>query len=120
MKTFRILKITLLLFVAVFMASCEYEFIEPIPPEVSTDTIHFTTITPIFENTSCTDCHNSGSFDLTAANAYNTIMNNNFAVPGEPANSLIYTKPSGSHFANYSAGDADLIYNWILQGALNN
>lgn len=120
MKTFWILKITLLLLVTVFMVSCEYEFIEPIPPEVSTDTIHFTSITPIFESTGCTDCHNSGSMDLTAPNAYNTIMNNDLAIPGEPENSLIYTKPTGSHFVNYSSGDADLIYNWILQGALNN
>jgi len=111
---------TLLLFVAVFMSSCEYEFIEPEAPAVSTDTIHFSTIFPIFENTGCTDCHNSGSFDLTAPNAYSSIVNNNLAVPGEPENSLIYTKPSGTHFENYSSSDAELIYNWILQGALNN
>jgi len=128
MKTFRISKLTLLLLVAVFMASCEYEFIEvyvPEPPD-PTDTIYFQAeITPIFVNSSCTGCHNGGiAFDLTAPNAYNSIIDNDLVVPNDPANSKIYTIPhpqTGSHAAKYgSLNDANLIYGWIMQGALNN
>jgi hypothetical protein len=128
MRTNRIIQIAALLCCIVFMASCEYEFIEvytPEPPD-PTDTIYFQAeITPIFVNSGCTNCHNGGiAFDLTASNAYNSIMANNLAIPGDPDNSLIYTFPhpqTGTHATKYSSlDDVNLIYGWISQGALNN
>lgn len=127
MRTNQILKFIALIFSVAILSSCEYEFIEAYipPPPNPNDTIYFQAeITPIFVSSTCTDCHKSGglAFDLTAANAYNSITANNLVVPSEPENSKIYTFPqSGTHFASYSSNeDANLIYGWILQGALNN
>jgi len=122
------MKVTAFLLFVVFLGSCEYEFIEvytPEPPD-PTDTIYFQAeITPIFVNSSCLGCHNGGmAFDLSAPNAYNSIIDNDLVVPNDPDNSKIYTIPNpqtGSHAAKYSSiNDANLIYGWIMQGALNN
>jgi hypothetical protein len=128
MKTLSIVKATTFLLFIVILGSCEYEFIEvytPEPPD-PTDTIYFQAeITPIFESSNCLGCHNGGiAFDLTAANAYNSIVSNNLVTAGEPDNSPIYTVPhpqTGTHTTKYgSLSDANLIYGWIMQGALNN
>jgi len=126
MRTNHIVKFITLIISVFLLSSCEYEFIEVYTPPAPdpTDTIYFQAeITPIFVSSTCTSCHNGGlAFDLTAANAYNSITANNLVVPFEPENSMIYTVPkSGTHFASFSSNaDADLIYGWILQGALNN
>lgn len=128
MKRSHLFKIFILVIGVALLASCEYEFIEvytPPPPD-PTDTVFFQAeITPIFENNNCVGCHNGGiAFDLTAPNAYNSISSNNLVVPFEPENSLIYTVPnpqSGTHGTKYgSNAEANLIYNWIEQGALDN
>lgn len=129
MRTKWILKIATMFCCIVFLASCEYEFIEvyvPEPPDL-TDTIHFQTqIIPIFESSGCTGCHKiggTGPFSLMPAEAYTSIEANSLAVSGEPDNSLIYTYPNpqtGTHHKYESNKDAELIYGWIFQGALNN
>ena len=110
------------------MVSCEYEFIEiaePPPPNPE-DTVSFATeVEPIFEITSCTNCHSGSlSLDLTVGNAYNSIKGNNLAVPNDPEASGIYFYPhpvSGTHNQKYSTvDDANIIYTWILQGAEDN
>jgi hypothetical protein len=121
-------KLFALIFIVAFLASCEYEFIEVYtpPPVDLTDTVFFhQEITPIFVNNNCIGCHNGGiEFDLTGANAYNSIISNNLVVPFEPENSKIYTFPNpqtGTHATKYgSNSDANLIRAWIEQGALNN
>ena len=117
------------------LISCEYEFIEvatpqpPDPNDSTVDTILFATdIVPIFEASNCLGCHSGGSatagLDLSAGNAYSSIISNNLVTPGDPENSRIYYFPhpvSGSHSYTYnSTGDADLIYLWIFQGAMDN
>ncbi len=128
MKMNRILNSAVIFLSLLLMVSCDYNFIEvdiPKPPD-PTDTISFASeVAPIFENSSCTGCHNGGlTFDLTAPNAYNTIINEGLVVPFNPGSSVIYTFPhpqTGTHNTKYSSGtDANLIYGWILQGALNN
>jgi hypothetical protein len=115
---------------AFLMVSCEYEFIEapaPPPPPVPGDTTSFANdVLPIFENANCTNCHNGGglSLDLTPDNAFNSIYDNNLVVPTEPEASVIYTYPhpvNGTHNTKYSSvDDANELYNWILEGALDN
>ncbi len=123
-----------LFFISV-MASCEYEVIEialppaPPPPD-TTDTTAYkisfaTAIAPIFTTDNCVSCHNgSFMFDLSEANAYNSIISNDLVVPFDPSASIIYTYPHpsiGSHNSKYSAvAEADSIALWIYQGALNN
>ncbi|MCB0805558.1 MAG: hypothetical protein KDC05_07135 [Bacteroidales bacterium] len=116
------------------LISCEYEFIEvsgPKPPDPNdttnpVDTILFSTqIEPIFDAASCTNCHNGGSLkpDLTAGNAYGSIISEGLVVPGDPEASIIYNYPNpytGSHNTKYSNDQADLIYLWIFQGAMDN
>lgn len=124
------------LFLIMVMISCEYDYIEIagpppfIPPDTNDTTpvhkISFSmAITPIFANSNCLNCHSGGlPLNLTAANAYNSIMDNNAVVPFDPAASKIYTYPnptSGTHGTKYStSADADSIALWIYQGALNN
>jgi hypothetical protein len=112
----------LLLFIPVFI-SCEYEFIEIDEPDPDVTISFSEQIAPIFSNSNCTGCHRPGatSPDLTAANAYNSI------VPGlvdldTPENSKIYSipGPSGSHIQKYNLAQAALILEWIRQGAENN
>jgi hypothetical protein len=123
--------LTVLGLLSIFI-SCEYEFIEvakPKPPDPNdttpVDTISFAlTIEPIFQSSGCTGCHSSGDINLSAGNAYNSIMTNSLAVPFDPEASKIYTIPhpvSGTHIKKYSSvDDANLIAEWIYQGALNN
>ncbi len=129
-----IIKQTLLaLFFISVLISCEYEFIEvggpqpPDPNDTTVDTVSFSAeIEPIFSASTCTNCHNGGSLtpDLTAGNAYNSITSEGLVVPGDPEASKIYTYPNpvtGSHNTRYkSTDDADKIYLWIYQGALDN
>lgn len=111
------------------LVSCEYEFIEvppPPPPPEPGDTTYFSQdVEPIFESDGCTSCHDGGMvFDLTTGNAYNSISTMNLAVPMMPEDSKIYTYPhpqTGTHNSKYKSNDnANTIYTWIMQGALDN
>lgn len=118
----------LLLFAVCMLISCEYEtieFEEPVPPDPE-DTISFAQqIEPIFISSQCTNCH-SGSLplDLTTGNSYASIVANGTVVAEYPDSSKIYTYPhpvTGNHKDRYkTVEDADLIYGWIFQGALDN
>ncbi len=136
MKAIHLIYIVIIIALIALFESCEYEYIEfaeqPVPPPPDTnDTIpvhqiSFTlAIEPIFEEATCTNCHN-GSLtpDLTEGNAYNSIMSNGLAVPFDHTNSMIYTYPhpvSGSHGTRYqNTAQTDSIYLWIYQGAIDN
>lgn len=117
------------LFCILLLVSCEYDFIEvaaPTPPPPGDTTSFSADVVPIFSNASCTNCHNGSgpTPDLTPDNAYNSIISNNLAIPMDPDISVIYTYPhpvNGTHNTKYSSvDDANQLYNWILQGALDN
>ena len=121
------------IFLVSVLVSCEYDYVEiakPQPPDPGDtnnpiDTIFFSTqIEPLFASNNCTGCHGSGFFlDLTAGNAYGSIMANGSAIAWDPDNSKIYSVPlpSGSHYGKYASSDeSDLVYLWIFQGALDN
>ena len=77
-----------------------------------------TDVQPIF-NANCTGCHPSaGGLDLTVGNSYASI-NNGRVVANDPANSLIYTKPQGSHGGNYDQKQSAIVLQWIEEGAKN-
>jgi len=120
-----------LFFIFSMLMSCEYEFIEvakPTPPDPNDTTkVSFSAeIEPIFSTAACTNCHSgsggSAGLDLSAGNAYNSINSNGFVTPNDPENSEIYLtpNPTGSHFKQYTADQANLVYLWIYQGALDN
>lgn len=123
------------LFLILVMISCEYDYIEfaapppPLPPDTNDTNVHYVSfanvIEPIFTTATCVNCHNGGlSLVLTPGNAYNSITGLGLVTPGDPASSKIYTYPhpvTGSHATKYqNNAQADSIYVWIYQGALNN
>lgn len=130
MKTNRIYQIAILVFAVFAFASCEYDFIKPeyTPPPNPEDTISFAQeVQPIFQSNNCTGCHKPGGFgglDLTATNAYSSIMNANLVNTANPASSKIYTYPhptTGTHNSKYAnEAEAQVLLQWIEQGALNN
>lgn len=107
-----------------FMVSCEYEWIEPEPTPIP-DVVSFQgNIIPIFDK-GCNmgGCHDAGAFspDLTAANAYNALLDGAYVDTAAPDASIIYTSVKiGSMKPYASPGDAEMILAWIKQGAPNN
>jgi len=129
MKALRFISIFTILIGILMLVSCEYEFIEvpppPPPPEPGDTTSFSQEVAPIFETDGCTACHNGGlAFDLTPPNAYNSIESKDLVVPFDPEASIIYTFPNpqtGEHHTRYkSNAHVNTIYNWIMQGALDN
>lgn len=113
--------------VIVLVSSCQYKWIvEPVvPPPDPEDTISFSQqIVPIFSEQGCTGCHNTGgqSPDLTPDNAYNSIISEGLVDTAQPENSVIYAYPlpDGNHYAKYTSAQAQLILQWIEQGAHDN
>lgn len=116
--------IVVLMFLLMGITSCEYEFVEIDEPDPDIPVSFAEDIVPVFTaNSNCTACHRTGatSPDLSAANAYNSI------VPGlinadNPELSRIYTVPSpaSSHPSRYTPIQAARLLTWIKQGAQNN
>ena len=119
----------LLFTVGLLLNACTYDFIaeEELPPvDPNVDVLFSTQIVPIF-NSKCVDCHKPGGTapDLTAANAYNSIMSMNLVNTANPPSSIIYTYPDPANasthsWKKYSAAEAQLVLTWIQQGAKNN
>jgi hypothetical protein len=105
------------------MQSCQYEWIDPIDPEIPEVVSFSTDIIPVFAE-GCDGCHKAGGPppDLTSANAYSSIMAGNYVNTASPETSVLYTVciPGGSMYSYTSVGDADIILKWIQEGALNN
>lgn len=127
MNTKRLLSFLSVVIGIMLLVSCEYEFIEvPGPPPIPDDPTSFAEeVAPIFTEDACTACHNgSMAFDLTPDKAYANIVSLNLVVAMKPEDSKIYTYPhpqTGEHNSKYKSNDnADTIYIWIMQGALDN
>lgn len=126
MKTLKL--IFTIVAVALLFSQCQYDFIVPEevidPTDPTLEDVSFSNeIAPIFTDNNCTACHTTGSTapDLTAANAYTSLVPN-YVNLDTPEESTIYTKPSptGTHPVKYSEAEAALILTWITQGAQNN
>ncbi|MFC0875723.1 hypothetical protein ACE01N_03970 [Saccharicrinis sp. FJH2] len=105
--------------------ACEYtDIIEDDGSGSVPESVSFSAdIEPIFTTQSCTNCHPSMKKpDLSAGNAYESIMDLGLVNTSNPAESELYTKPSpdGSHGAKYTSAQAKLVLAWIEQGAKNN
>jgi len=79
-------------------------------------------VEPIFyTGEKCSYCHNPAgvkpSLNLTQGNAYASINSNGFIDLASPEASIIYTKPQGTHPANYSSKEASIVLKWIAEGA---
>lgn len=123
-------KYIILLGLLVFFSACQYEFIEletPPPIDTTTDLSFAAEIVPIFTaGNNCTVCHDVGKTapDLSAANAYQSLVNGAYVVSNDPAASLIYTyvhPDATSHsWKLLTSYEAELLFTWINQGAQDN
>lgn len=127
----QLIRLTAMVTIIAMLASCEYDFIQPEPPPPPpdpTDTISFAQeVVPIWDNNNCTNCHKPGGvnqLDLTSANAYNSLTTLGLYNTDNPESSRIYTFPNpttGEHSFKYAnETEADIILQWIIQGAMNN
>ena len=124
--------INLLLVAGIFgliMGSCNYDYIVyPEGPPVDTNKVYSfkDDVVGIFAATNCTNCHpSSGGLDLTEANAYTSIWDNDLIDTADAENSKIWYYPHptiGTHGAKYSAADPRVgnMLEWIKQGAKDN
>lgn len=117
----------LTLFVFVIVSSCQYDFIE-LPeldidddPDDQPEVLFSQEIVPIFEN-KCNSCHGGSiSPNLSANEAYNSIVPD-LIDEENPLESRIYTHaaPNASHAATYTQDEAQKLILWIRQGAKDN
>jgi hypothetical protein len=107
------------------LQSCQYDWIDPIDPDIPEVVSFSADIQPIFDR-SCNNagCHASGgtSPDLSPGNAYNDLFAENQIDLTTPENSILYKKcaQGGSMYKYTGPGDPDIILKWIQDGALNN
>ena len=106
-----------------FMSSCTSDTLVPQIPSPSQKVSFSGDIQPIF-NQSCTGCHAPGlnSPNLTAGSSYQSLMSMHLIDTVTPANSILYKKvvSPGSMSSYCTAAQAQLILQWIKQGARDN
>jgi hypothetical protein len=123
MKKFILLIVTLIGIIS--WQSCQYEWFEPIAPDLPAEVSFTVDIVPIF-NSGCnaTGCHATGGIapDLTPANAYASLFAQNLIDLTTPGDSKLYTKcyAGGSMNKYTQPNDPAMILQWITQGAPNN
>ena len=119
----KILYLFIAMFAMVTWQACEYDWLEPEPIDLPDEVSFADDILPIFQ-ARCVNCHGVGGItpDLTAANAYADLFNENQIDLLVPENSILYTKmAAGGSMNQYtSQGDAALVLKWITDGAQNN
>src|SRR5579885_2520181 len=123
MKT-NLLRCLFLVAISCFAVSCTYYEIKP--AKISTpDSVKFSVnILPVLTG-SCAKptCHVTGfqQRDLTAPNAYNSLILFNYVNPDTPESSILYEKiTTGDMKDKATDQDRALILKWIQQGAQNN
>ena len=134
LRTHTIIPLAIVLFA---LSSCTKDS-GPIIIRPLVDTLSYTdTILPIFL-AKCVNCHPGfANLDLGVTNGYDDLVNINSVSnpnykrvnPGDPQNSMLYLRVSGSsqfgavmplYDAPLTDVEIGLIYDWIAQGALNN
>ncbi|PKP03873.1 MAG: hypothetical protein CVU14_01290 [Bacteroidetes bacterium HGW-Bacteroidetes-9] len=106
------------------LSGCEYDFVDPGFVPITNTLSYATDIQPIFD-ASCnmSGCHAANGFDpdLSAANSYNTLLQENLINIDNPVSSKIYISMSSGSMKSFATpSQANLILTWIKQGALNN
>ncbi len=118
-----VILIASLAFITLF-SGCEYDFVDPGFVPITNTLSYATDIQPIFD-ASCnmSGCHSANGFDpdLSPANSYNSLIQENLVNIDAPASSAIYISISSGSMKSFSTpSQANLVLTWIKQGALNN
>jgi hypothetical protein len=126
----KIISLILLLFFTVLMGCYKTTTLLVDDAPAITATVSFSSdIVPLLTaNCAKSGCHNGSiSPDLSAANAYNSLVTGNFVSTSTPANSLVYLWLTGKESATMPLGASNnpsningYILAWITQGAENN
>ena len=110
---------------AMFLSACTSDTLVPEVVSPYQPVSFANDIQPIFDQ----GCNNSGCHftgmvppDLTPGKSYNSLMSANLIDTLNPGESVLYTvTKSGGSMSNYcTPSQAQLILNWITQGAKNN
>jgi len=107
------------------VSSCTYYENDPVPVVVPDSVSFSVNVLPIFDaRCDNSGCHITGGTapDLTAANAYNSLIVFGYVDTDLPEQSQLYLKMNtGGSMAKFcNPGDADIVLKWIQQGALDN
>lgn len=109
----------------ILMASCTDKYITKpyVPPPPPGYQYSLTTdVQPVFDG-KCARCHKTGFTppDLTSGNSYASLTSMNLINTGNPTSSVLYKKMNDGSMATYcTQQDADVVLQWIKQGAKNN
>jgi hypothetical protein len=122
MQKRKIAYLFLVLFGLIFLASCEYETIQPLPAPTG-DISYSADIQPIWDG-SCVGCHGQGLTppDLRASVSYSSLIDGGYVNTSTPESSTIYTCliSGGTMAGKANNSQVTLILTWIQQGAKNN
>ena len=121
----KIFKILFIITMAAFVfCSCEYEWIQPEKKPLPENVSFSSDIMPIFNNGCNTGvCHGAGSTppDLSEGNAYDALISGGYVDVETPEASILYNAMNSGSMKPYtSPGDADIVLEWIKQGAKDN
>jgi hypothetical protein len=109
----------------IVMASCTSKYVtQPYtpPPPPGYQYSLTTDVQPIFD-AKCVRCHKAGAVppDLSSGKAYDDLMSMNMINTESPSSSVLYKKMNDGSMATYcTKQDADVVLQWITQGAKNN
>jgi hypothetical protein len=114
-----------LIALTIIVASCTKKYVtQPYtpPPPPGYQYSLTTDVQPIFDS-KCIRCHKTGGVnpDLTTGKSYNAMFSLSLIDTLAPANSEIYTEMYNGSMSSYcTQQDADVVLQWITQGAKNN
>lgn len=120
------------LFISLLTVGCKHKPVVNGDPTVDDscdpNLVYFTnTIQPLLlSNCGFSGCHDAITHqEGLNVTTYESLMNGDFVVPGDPGESELYDvivdgEMPQSPYPHLSSEEAQLIYNWIQQGALNN
>jgi mono/diheme cytochrome c family protein len=140
MKTKALIFLTLTITITLIaLNSCKHEYVliadnTPVvggAQQCSPDTVYFRNVVQPLLNSSCamSGCHDAASHrDGVILTSYAEIVNTGKVVPGNAAISKLYKSLNGSDgdlmprspVAPFTQVQKDIVYKWIMQGALNN
>ena len=108
------------------LQGCYYDELSPDSAVLPTNVSFSNDVQRIF-NINCVSCHNGAQTpNLSSGNSYDALINGNYVIPFDAANSHLTKSLLGEGFAimppsgSLSQSDIAKISQWINEGALNN
>ena len=126
MQKSKLKNIAVVILGTLFLAACTSKTIQPPDLPIPSGNLSFSKdVAPIFtKSCALSGCHASGFIqpDLTASNAYNSLISMSLVDTLQPEQSALYKKITQGTMKPYlsSPEDGQIILYWIKQGAKNN